>query len=155
MALRRFSAVSRPTIHKTNPDVASRRLPVVIAELKDKGPILSKLVFCRAATKEMIGTTLAFGIRAQRKQGRRGSQARRLGNAVRREMGAGLSAHQATWRLPLPARRPRWAASAVLPEPTVLPRQTLRRTQNFRSASSRRRDHEQGRRRHPYIHLPR
>jgi hypothetical protein len=49
----------------------------------------------------------------------------------------------------------KWFVHFALPATTVLPRQTLRRTQNFRSASSRRRDHEQGRRRHPYIHLPR
>jgi hypothetical protein len=64
MALLRFAAISRRALHRTQPEVASRRLPVVIAELNGQGPTRLKLVFCRAATKEIMGTTLASGRRA-------------------------------------------------------------------------------------------
>src|SRR5271155_3410051 len=101
MALRRFSAVSRPTIHKTNPEVPSRRLPVVIAELKDKGPILSKLVFCRAATKEMIGTTLAFGIRAPTRTTTQRIASSKAWQCSAARNGCWLECTSSIWRLPL------------------------------------------------------
>src|SRR5271156_2206221 len=46
------------------PEITWRRLAVIIAELKDHGPMLRKLVNWMAATKEIIGTTHASGRRA-------------------------------------------------------------------------------------------
>jgi hypothetical protein len=151
IAFRRFSTVSRPLIHRTNPDTASRRLPVVIAELKDHGPIVSKLVFCRAATKEMIGTTLAFGRRSP-------TTARTARMAI-----------SIAWQSSV-ARKVRFCVWTPESLATATPREnattggtcrqacahwpadanTAKKT-NFRSVHLRKHGHEQFRRRHPYI----
>jgi hypothetical protein len=39
-----IAIASRPVLHRTNPVIASRRLAVTIAELKDHEPMLRKLV---------------------------------------------------------------------------------------------------------------